>query len=293
MLNDRDLRLARDETSVGGAHRLRTLIRRVDVAKPPASESSVARVHDRAKPDVACLREQYRTQRDLELVHTGTRARDVGEAVHHPGPGEDLEQHLGKIDSGHHARHLPSLRCESGRLGRRAETLEPDPAILDHGLTIGVGELVFDLPVGVIERDRQRLKMRVGLGGQVECLEHSRPGALPPLPVQQPRARITPPIGAPQRRSHGAADSGEAARAHRRYTRDDRHPPPGTRGLRTPAAATSPSPASRRVHRLGPAAGRPAPASAAAHPERARGRRPRRARRALAARETRSPSRSA
>jgi len=67
-------------------------------------------------------------------------------------------------------------------------------AVLDHGLAVPLGELGGDQPVGAIERDRQRLKMGVSVGWQIECLQHPRPGALPPLPVEQPRARVTPPV---------------------------------------------------------------------------------------------------
>jgi hypothetical protein len=60
---------------------------------------------------------------------------------------------------------------ETRRLGCRTETLEPDPTVLDHGLAVALGELGGDLPVSIIESDRQRLKVRVGLGGQVERLQ--------------------------------------------------------------------------------------------------------------------------
>jgi hypothetical protein len=139
-------------------------IRGIDVTQPPAREGSHGGVDHGAKTEIRRLAQQHRAQRDLELVHPRGRAGDVGEAVDHPGPGEGLEQHFGKIDVGHHPRDLATCLLEAWCFGRRSEPVEMNLAVLDHGLAVALGELGGDLPVGVIERDRQRVKMRVSVG---------------------------------------------------------------------------------------------------------------------------------
>jgi hypothetical protein len=86
---------------------------------------------------------------------------------------------LREIDAGHHPLHLLTLLLKPGRLGRAGEPLEADLAVVDHRLAVGGDELGGDLAVGVIERDRQRLKVRVGLGGKIERPQHAISGMSP------------------------------------------------------------------------------------------------------------------
>ena len=116
------------------------------------------------------------------------------EAVDSSGSGEDLEQDVGDVRARHYRPQLLPFVLKIRWIGRRPEPVEADLPVLDHRVAIRSGDLGRDLPVGVIERHRERLKVRLGLGGKIERLEHPRLGRLPLLAVQQPGAWVAPPI---------------------------------------------------------------------------------------------------
>ena len=77
-----------------------------------------------------------------------------------PVLSEDLQQDLGKSTRGMIRATSPRTISSSGGSGSEAEPLEPQLALLDHRRVIPF-QLDADLPVGVIERDRQRPQLQV------------------------------------------------------------------------------------------------------------------------------------
>ena len=82
-----------------------------------------------------------------------------------PVLSEDLQQDLGEVNPRHDPRDVAAHDLELRRIGSGAEPLEPQLALLDHRRVIPF-QLDADLPVGVIERDRQRPQLQVRIEGR-------------------------------------------------------------------------------------------------------------------------------
>jgi hypothetical protein len=75
--------------------------------------------------------------------------------------GEDLQEDLGEVDPWHHPRDLAAHDLELRRIRSRAEPLQPQPALLDDPRV--PRQFAGDLPVRIIERDRQRPQLHFGI----------------------------------------------------------------------------------------------------------------------------------
>ena len=153
-------------------------------------ERRAAGLHDRLEPNVAGLGDQD----GAEVLGAGGALGHVGELGEEPGSADDLEQHVGQVDSGQQLVHGRPQPEQARRFVQPIERGQDEPAVSVGGLDPDGGvvrEPSGDRLVGAVKIAGEFGELAVGVEVVPEARRDALAGGLPGLALQEPGATST------------------------------------------------------------------------------------------------------